>query len=559
MTSTLASTYTPTATAFVGGSFGGEGGNTNHAHLNTSPPHKSSPRSSPGAKTAEGQHIVTRVRSITADSVKSQQCYQTYLRQYTYDISPPPPHQHSSSNSSGDPPSAWSRSLHSETTRPYSSAGAHSSTSATSDEEEELVHSTPRRPTYRSGRKLNLTFLQGDRSPPVQTEQHPAHNNIQLGVGSAAQSQEKLSAVQGAAVRSEEPPSQTASPNPQSIYRARSAQSDQVAQIAGRRSVHPQHMEISQSPVQYQYAMSSEPNLALHRSPMLPNQSLAPGPPTIGLSLSHPEQSSKERPEDTKHSTANDVLRAEDADAEPCSAPLSSTAPPVRHSVEQSIVSNHASKPQRKAPLPVKSREEAATVIARAWRVWKKAQELHLAALVNAIQQARHSAAVTIQRVWKGHQLRRFVYDEVCKLRILYWEPSMNLVSNKELEDDWTVKIFGAFTVPAWKSEVVMEYCRIRRMFVLYTNVPQGRYECKFIVNGKHTNCPWLHESIANPDGIENSLITVAAHPLKDWWGKRLAYLESARRSKSARVKGSTAPTARREVCAATSSQNHSL
>eukprot|EP01055_Gregarina_sp_Pseudo9_P000805 Gregarina_sp_Pseudo_9__804@NODE_1514_length_1533_cov_8_653280_g1402_i0_p1_GENE_NODE_1514_length_1533_cov_8_653280_g1402_i0NODE_1514_length_1533_cov_8_653280_g1402_i0_p1_ORF_typecomplete_len233_score7_22AMPK1_CBM/PF16561_5/8_5e03AMPK1_CBM/PF16561_5/3_6e10IQ/PF00612_27/2_3e03IQ/PF00612_27/0_0061_NODE_1514_length_1533_cov_8_653280_g1402_i05611259 len=176
-------------------------------------------------------------------------------------------------------------------------------------------------------------------------------------------------------------------------------------------------------------------------------------------------------------------------------------------------------------------------VIARAWRAWRLQRQSEFAALVEAIQEARRAAAITIQRVWKGHQLRRFVHDEVCKLRILYWDPSMKDMPDRELEN-WTVKIFGSFTVPAWKSEVPMEYCRLRRMFVLHTNLPLGRYECKFIVNGKHTTCPWLHETTSDPLGVENSFITIAAHPLREWWGKRLMYLDQACRSKCTRSKG---------------------
>eukprot|EP01054_Gregarina_sp_Poly1_P008513 Gregarina_sp_Poly_1__8512@NODE_501_length_7881_cov_160_335552_g401_i0_p3_GENE_NODE_501_length_7881_cov_160_335552_g401_i0NODE_501_length_7881_cov_160_335552_g401_i0_p3_ORF_typecomplete_len357_score33_30_NODE_501_length_7881_cov_160_335552_g401_i046705740 len=87
-----------------------------------------------------------------------------YFRQYTYDVFP-----------SGDNPSSRSRSLYSETTRPYSGATGHSSSTAnTSDDDECLTPSTAKRPLLPQpgasrggiGRKLSLTFLTGDRSRP---------------------------------------------------------------------------------------------------------------------------------------------------------------------------------------------------------------------------------------------------------------------------------------------------------------------------------------------------------------------------------------------------------
>eukprot|EP01053_Blabericola_migrator_P003091 Blabericola_migrator_1__3090@NODE_18_length_22925_cov_118_464826_g15_i0_p5_GENE_NODE_18_length_22925_cov_118_464826_g15_i0NODE_18_length_22925_cov_118_464826_g15_i0_p5_ORF_typecomplete_len473_score37_75AMPK1_CBM/PF16561_5/2_9e03AMPK1_CBM/PF16561_5/1_1e06IQ/PF00612_27/24IQ/PF00612_27/0_044COMMD1_N/PF17221_3/4_1COMMD1_N/PF17221_3/73IQCJSCHIP1/PF15157_6/2_4IQCJSCHIP1/PF15157_6/3_7e02_NODE_18_length_22925_cov_118_464826_g15_i01347114889 len=388
------------------------------------------------------------------------------LRQYTYDALPSSPI---------DFPSARSRSLHSETTRPHSS-------SQTSEEDEEA----PPSPSYatrppvpqRPGRKLSLTFLggcnlagaDGRRSLPPS----PLHVNTPpaLAVG---------------------PPSELATTR--LLTRAASL-SHRDLTIPSTKSLFPKSSSLCET---HTLVMCSPP---LSVSAAI---KLTPENKTV----------------DTTPICQVEILSTPTGDSSQCSAAEG----------EDCQINALVTKDIKKKTKLNLTQKQAAVIISRAWKQWLEQQQFQIVMLVEAIRQAREQSAAIIQRVWKGHRLRRFVHSEVCQLRVLYWEPSMDDFTGGELSG-WSVKIYGNFTVPAWKSEVSMEFCRLRRKFVLNTTIPVGCYECKFIVNGRHTACPSLYESTPGVHGTENSRVIVAEHPQRSWWTQRLSYFDRPKISK---------------------------
>lgn len=68
------------------------------------------------------------------------------------------------------------------------------------------------------------------------------------------------------------------------------------------------------------------------------------------------------------------------------------------------------------------------------------------------------------------------------------------------------VQVVGSFTSPAWKCPLRLEYCRLRKIYVKYLkNLPKGRIELKFIVDGEYVCDGRLPTFLCN--GIVNNYL----------------------------------------------------
>lgn len=167
------------------------------------------------------------------------------------------------------------------------------------------------------------------------------------------------------------------------------------------------------------------------------------------------------------------------------------------------------------------SPDMAATKIGMLWFRYKRKVARRFEELVYSIELARQVAALTLERYWRGYRARKFVYDEVCRTRIVYWNPSM-ANQDEALLECYTVNVRGGFTVPPWTVSFPLRYCRHRKIYIAYLKVSAGTYPCKFVVNGEQRTCPWLYPTVLDRDGFENSAVTLAEHPQKTWWSARL-------------------------------------
>lgn len=127
----------------------------------------------------------------------------------------------------------------------------------------------------------------------------------------------------------------------------------------------------------------------------------------------------------------------------------------------------------------------------RAWRGWLGRQEAKVRQLSRVIGRMRAAAALIIQKVWRGCQVRKII-DEEWDFWVIKWiwdQPGK------------VVEVVGDFTEQPWQTKLPMEWCPRRRYYnrcsvdtltrcyIAKLNRKQGRHELKFVIDGRFVCC----------------------------------------------------------------------
>ncbi|KYF40645.1 IQ calmodulin-binding motif domain-containing protein [Toxoplasma gondii ARI] len=145
-------------------------------------------------------------------------------------------------------------------------------------------------------------------------------------------------------------------------------------------------------------------------------------------------------------------------------------------------------------------RNAAAVKIQAFWKMRIQRDKYRTMHLTECLAALRRLAAVELQRVWRGSVTRKVLDDEWQKWIIKWpWDKPGTIV-----------EVVGDFSNPPWTKRYLMTYCYVRRCFILPLPRRPGRYEVKFIVDGRYV-CDGSQTVVADGNGHFNNLIRVRA------------------------------------------------
>ncbi|KEP66177.1 UNVERIFIED_CONTAM: IQ calmodulin-binding motif domain-containing protein [Hammondia hammondi] len=145
-------------------------------------------------------------------------------------------------------------------------------------------------------------------------------------------------------------------------------------------------------------------------------------------------------------------------------------------------------------------RNAAAVKIQAFWKMRIQRDKYRTMHLTECLAALRRLAAVELQRVWRGSVTRKVLDDEWQKWIIKWpWDKPGTIV-----------EVVGDFSNPPWTKRYLMAYCYVRRCFILPLPRKPGRYEVKFIVDGRYV-CDGSQTVVADGNGHFNNLIRVRA------------------------------------------------
>ncbi|PHJ18552.1 iq calmodulin-binding motif domain-containing protein [Cystoisospora suis] len=140
----------------------------------------------------------------------------------------------------------------------------------------------------------------------------------------------------------------------------------------------------------------------------------------------------------------------------------------------------------------------AATRIQAYWRMRVQRDKYRIQHLTECLAGLRRLAAIEVQRIWRGSVTRKVLDDEWKKWIIKWpWDKPGTIV-----------EVIGDFSNPPWTKRHLMTYCHVRRCFILPLARKPGRYEIKFIVDGRYV-CDGSQTVVADGNGHFNNLIRV--------------------------------------------------
>ncbi|PFH37851.1 IQ calmodulin-binding motif domain-containing protein [Besnoitia besnoiti] len=150
------------------------------------------------------------------------------------------------------------------------------------------------------------------------------------------------------------------------------------------------------------------------------------------------------------------------------------------------------------AAIFARERQEAAVKIQAFWKMRIQRDKYRTMHLVECLSALRRLAAIELQRVWRGRVTRKVLDDEWQKWIIKWpWDKPGTIV-----------EVVGDFSNPPWTKRYLMTYCYVRRCFILPLPRKPGRYEVKFIVDGRYV-CDGSQTVVADGNGHFNNLIRV--------------------------------------------------
>ncbi len=90
--------------------------------------------------------------------------------------------------------------------------------------------------------------------------------------------------------------------------------------------------------------------------------------------------------------------------------------------------------------------------------------------------------------------------------RIIKFERKFHSLKWSHLQKEGhSVVVIGSFTSPPWEKELKLDFCKIRKIYVKYLkNLPHGRFEFKFIVDGEYM-CDGKLPTVISREGVVNN------------------------------------------------------
>jgi len=156
-----------------------------------------------------------------------------------------------------------------------------------------------------------------------------------------------------------------------------------------------------------------------------------------------------------------------------------------------------------KRPSKKMTDSEAAILIQRRWRKHNWDFETTSRKMAEIILFVRSIAAKTIQRIFRGYQIRKELRLSTKKSILAFWDKSM--ASPDFADDSVSIDVVGTFSNPPWTVSTQMEYKKILGIYLCQIEAPPGSYVGEFRSNGAvlfPSNCPQIQDSDSKPKSI---------------------------------------------------------